>query len=295
MYEYTNLSAALRDRGSPLRRYLEVRYPVTGPTQAQYRRQCGALLIDSTGADPATVGTAFDLAIRFALVPDHVPETALRGFGADAGAIQMVADLSRLATEAVRDPADDPELLCRACWALALCVDVYRRGLRSGSALDRLAGRKAITLKDMLALAPERGIREISEMFELSRERLLPRLVPPVTVGPEFDLSLWCNADADVIAGGTLVDLKTHLGSKHPRTGVRSSSLPRIELYQVISYALFDRSDRYRIASVGVYAARYGALVTWPLQELLRAVSNDPELDVDAERAAVWRAVAQLP
>lgn len=289
-YAYTNLSAALRDRSSPLRHYLDERFPDVREVQARYRRDCGALEVDGTRADPATVGSAFDLGIRFATVDDHFPEIALRGFGPTPAAVRMVDDLSAAARHATL--AGDRALLARACWALALCVAVYREGLPPGSALARLLGRPPAPLPGLLDLAPAAGVGELTELFALAQTRLLPHLERPVTPGPEFTLSRWCNADADLIAGRLLVDLKVKLGPKSASTGRRHATLARTDLYQVIAYALFDSADRYRLDEVGLYTARYGALVTWPLTGLLRALSGDPDLELAAEREAVRRAVA---
>lgn len=288
-YRYSNLSAALRHGDSPLSQYLSHRFGDVAPIQKEYRQGCGPLLVEPTGANPATVGTAFDLAVRFILAPNHVPETAMYGFGKDVEALQMVSDLSSYAGEATIAPDGDWDELVRACWALALCVNIYRRGPSPDSALVRLAERGRITIHDALALAPRGGLLEIGKMLDLAQTSLLPFLAEPVFVGPEFDLSVWCAADADLIAAGSLIDLKTHVGRKV--ASGRASSLSRVELFQVIAYALFDSSDKYRVTGVGIYAARFACLARWPLLELLRTLSGDGELTIDGERTRMRRTV----
>lgn len=72
-YAYTNLTSALRDRSSPLRAYLDQRFPLTKPLQADYRATAGPLLVAGGDANPGTLGAAFDYLLRFVLDPAYVP------------------------------------------------------------------------------------------------------------------------------------------------------------------------------------------------------------------------------
>jgi hypothetical protein len=90
-----------------------------------------------------------------------------------------------------------------------------------------------------------------------------------------------------LICDGLLVDIKTRLGRRNPRTRVRSDALPLIDLYQLVAYALFDRSDTYRITSIGIYSARYGTLATWLLVDALETLAGT-EIDLARERETVW-------
>lgn len=42
-------------------------------------------------------------------------------------------------------------------------------------------------------------------------------------------------------------------------------------------YAWLDPADRYRVRDVGLYLARYGALITWPLPDLTAALLATPD------------------
>lgn len=53
-------------------------------------------------------------------------------------------------------------------------------------------------------------------------------------------------ANADLITGGLLTDLKT---------SAKKLSLSSLDLYQVIGYALLDFDDEYQIDSVAIYSA----------------------------------------
>ncbi|MFC4373008.1 hypothetical protein ACFO5K_02745 [Nocardia halotolerans] len=285
VYVYTNLSAALRDKTSPLREYLHQRYPNTRSVQAEYRRGAGPLSVDTGGANPATLGAAFDFTVRFLLVPDHAPLLPLLGFFGHPRECAVIESVIETAQVAVT-PADTDQL-SRACWALAMCTDVYRRGLLRESALDNLLRTGRFTPDHLLALTPADAIRQLWELRVLAEEHLLPHLHPPSYPGPTFDASVLCNADADLISAGTLIDLKTHLGPKHQRTGLRADSLTGTDLYQLITYALFDHTDTYGLTDVGIYSARYAHLATWPLQPLLTTLAGTP-IDLAEERETVW-------
>ena len=105
-----------------------------------------------------------------------------------------------------------------------------------------------------------------------------------------FDGSALCAADADVIANGLLLDFKTSLGAKVARPGGRSDRLDLTDLYQLLSYALFDYSDTYRIRRVGIYSARFGHLVSWNLAGLLETLAGTT-VSVEQARREVWAAL----
>jgi hypothetical protein len=66
-------------------------------------------------------------------------------------------------------------------------------------------------------------------------------------------------ADADLIAGGLLLDLKTD----------SRMSLGVTAMFQVIGYALLDFDDAYQLTEAGILSARYAYLATWDIGMLL--------------------------
>ena len=91
------------------------------------------------------------------------------------------------------------------------------------------------------------------------------RLHQPCRIGPTFEGSRDVGgADADVILGTSLIDVKTTVDPKVARDG----------LWQILGYALLDYSDAYGIDAAGFYFARQGQFVEWPLAELARACSG---------------------
>jgi len=114
-------------------------------------------------------------------------------------------------------------------------------------------------------------------MRDLACEQLLPALpAGPVATGPVFDGSADLNGDADLIAGGMLVDIKASQGGKPRKDGTRAAALGRVELDQLIGYALMDYSDEFGLHTAAIYAARFGHLAAWPLTELLARLAGRP-------------------
>ncbi|GAA1740892.1 hypothetical protein [Microbacterium paludicola] len=287
-YPYTKLKAALEDRNSPLRQLLDERLPNTRQIQSAYRTSAGPLLVDGGSANAGTVGTAFDLMTRFRLEPMHDAGIARMAF---LGEPAIVAEIDAvIVTAQVAGGVGDNEGLARASWALALLEEVFRAGLWPGSPLAEMLEAGRCTAQALLELASDDALRQLTQLDMFAASALLPHLDRPLVIGPTFDGSVLCSADADVIAGDLLVDLKTKLGAKNSRTGERADQLDLLQLRQVVSYALFDRSDSFQIRRVGLYSARYGHLAIWSLGTLLDTLA-DAHVDLQALREDVWRAL----
>ncbi|MHA6631833.1 hypothetical protein ACU61A_40925 [Pseudonocardia sichuanensis] len=88
------------------------------------------------------------------------------------------------------------------------------------------------------------------------------------------DLLLPANAPAgaagDQRAETVLLDVKTVISLHDPDRVGRW-------LWQLLGYAWLDTPDRYRIRAVGLYLARHGTLITWPVAELADALLADPD------------------
>lgn len=69
-------------------------------------------------------------------------------------------------------------------------------------------------------------------------------------------------ADADLIAGRMLVELKTGLGDRRA-DGSRRAGLDGPTLQQRLGYELLDSADEFMIQDVGLYSARYDHLAIW--------------------------------
>ncbi len=100
------------------------------------------------------------------------------------------------------------------------------------------------------------------------------RNLEPVVIGPVFEGSrLVGGADADLICGGMLIELKTNRGDKNGNE--RRLYLGRTDgLDQLIGYVLLDFHDEHRMNAVAVYAARWGRLARWPLTDFMNTLAG---------------------
>lgn len=284
-YRYTSLTAAISDRTSPLRQLLTAEFPNTRLIQAEYRAARPTLRVEGGSSNPGTLGGAFDYAMRFRLDPTHSAELARLAFLGDEDDLANV-DAVIVAAQIAQSIGDRLTVL-RASWALSLLTEVYRIGLAGGSSLAALRKVAAFDAMHLLDLASEDALRQLDSLVTLAETVLIPDLAGPFHIGPIFDGSGLCAADADIIAGDLLVDLKTRLGDKVKRAGGRSDTLRIQDLLQLVGYALFDRSDAYGIARVGIYSARFGRMVVWGLDEMLEKLAGRP-VDLSDMRERVW-------
>ncbi|MCX4091596.1 hypothetical protein [Nocardia sp. alder85J] len=294
-YRYRNLTHAIEDPDSPLREYFHRRFPNVRPVQDGYRQASGPLVVDTVTANAGTVGAAFDFLLRFRLDAGYRPRVAAAAasIAEVPEHVATVYDVAAAAVAAVHSAAsgEAPTVAVRACWALALTTELYRNPLLVvGSAPAELIRSGDFTTASLLALAPDDVVELVSSLYTAAATGLAGILTAEhdeVVPGAAFEASRLCAAEADIVVDGTLIELRTRLGSRNKKSGLRSDSLPRNDIYQVLGCALFDTADRYRLTEVGVYSARYGTLHRWPLQPLVDTLAGEP-VDLAAERAAVW-------
>ena len=115
---------------------------------------------------------------------------------------------------------------------------------------------------------------------------ITPAATPAGIAGPVF-VEHWADGDlliptANTGTGMTLLDVKTVISVRDPDRVGRW-------LWQLLGYAWLDRSDRYRIRAVGLYLARHGTLLTWPLDRLAAALLDGADV---AGAAATFRRLA---
>lgn len=272
-FRWRNLTTEVADKASPPRQHLDARVPDSRPLQAEYKARAGSILVPPGGAHPGTLGAAFDFTIRYSLDPKDVASLAFLGFMFD-DLQDLIGEVVDVAEAATTFGPNTPEMM-RACWALALCTEVIRVGLLPGSPLADLVAEDRFTADALLALADQRTVDELLVLYRLADERLLEHIRhrTPMTLGPTFAGSRQCSADADLIAGGALIDLKCTVGKRNS-AGVRYIALDRTVIYQLVAYALFDYIDKYNIEAIGLYSARYGHFIQWPLQDVLDSLAG---------------------
>lgn len=287
------LAQAIKDKNTPFRQYLEETFPFPQTLRREFAEGAPELRVDSSGAPASTIGTAFDLLVRFLLDPKDVPQSARILFSEEPNYTAVVDELAALAGRALREGGAQPVEGARAVWALALCVEAHRAGPAFAPLVPSLVYADRFTVQEMLAQGSADALQELLALRSLADTELVPQLASPVFLGPEFDRSKrtpgrdrrLIAAEADLIAGGVLVDVKTRLGTKN-KAGVRTDGLAATDLYQLLAYALLDASDAYGITALGVYSARYGRLVTWPLEYVTSTMAGRA-VDFSAERRRV--------
>lgn len=289
------LRKAVKDKRTPLRRFLEDRFAHARPLQQEYQQKSGELVVGSRGAHPGTAKTAMDLAVRFMLDPAGVPHSARTLFRGNKTYTDTVDELSAMAGTAARGGAAGHETFARAIWALALCVNAHRAGQYVPSVVFDLLRDDSFNVEAMIGQASSDAVAELAALCSLAERNLIPFLERPFHLGPEFDASRRTGladtrliaAEADLVCNGLLLDIKTRLGPKNPRTGIHRDGLARDDLYQLVAYALLDHSDTYAINSLGLYSARYGTLAVWPLEHVLALLAGEP-VDLPEVREQMW-------
>ena len=288
---------------SPVRQFLDERFkPGLRAVQRRFRESAPALVVppaDEREVNPRTTGTAADWLLRFLAHPQpdmrlplagvmNCAEAGINLLGAFAQVLDGVgiprsltaADLRSVSgvagsrsrdrfTGPIAGNAADPALLYRACWATALLTEVFRGGpnVALRGPLSRFADRRNATGDDLLAIAPPAAVSQLAQFREVFTTVLLPQLANCHGlwgIGPAFTGSALIRADADLIAAGLLLDLKTS----------GSFSLPPTDLDQVIGYALLDFDDEFGITRLGIFSARYGHLAAWEAAGLLRDLAG---------------------
>lgn len=297
-----SLTSELKDAESPLSAFMSAQFPVVRELSAAFRavrpNDAEALhppVEAGTRVAWGTLNAAIDHRLRYAFSDScALPETVERGIagafriaapGAGAALRQAGDELSLLLREliAAEQPASRSRplvlpmaaeaRLARLCYAMAWFEEVYRtRRLWLGTPLGD--ARPGFTVKDMLAAVPAYAVEDLIAQAEIASGALrkLRAVCPPAEVhaGPDFAGSPDVGgADADLIVGGLLIDIK---GTIAP------SRLRKPEFYQLLGYALLDYDDEYRIGGLGFYLARFGRLITWPVDEYVALLGSSRSL-----------------
>ncbi|GAA3083860.1 hypothetical protein JOF29_004432 [Kribbella aluminosa] len=284
------LTDEVKDPASPVALWLRSTFPDHKEIQKSFRVAAGPqqLLMPATVA-PGTQGAAIDWWLRMladGAVTLRLPLGGLMkrpGPWGEAG-LELLSELGGIRAKVDR-PVVGPltpgqfadrndEWWARVCYALALMGELFRAPVENSRLMSLSESSRAA---DLLALANDAEVADLIAMRDLARQRLLPSLpAGPVASGMTFDGSKDLNADADLIAGGMLVDFKAGQGGQPRADGTRAASLARSDLDQLLGYTLLDYSDRFGLHTVAIYLARFGYLGAWPLNELCTQLAGRP-------------------
>lgn len=257
---------------------------------------------DHHGADHGS--TTVPAADHAAATPDHGPGALVGDLVA-----RLVAYLAEHAPPGRLARSRGAEaVLARACVVLTDWETAYRTGQLPDHTAPRYAD-PGLTVDALLAAVPDHQVAELVDLTARAHHAgLLAQLAPAPPArtgisGPVF-VPHWADGDLLLPAGDALppgpgvdedgamvlLDVKTVLSVRDPARVGRW-------LWQLLGYAWLDPTDRYRVRAVGLYLARHGVLITWPLPDLAAALLTDPgrpagERDVD-DAAAQFRRLAE--
>ncbi|MBL9007476.1 MAG: hypothetical protein JNJ46_24680 [Myxococcales bacterium] len=303
-----NLTDSIKDPSSPVRAFLDEHFKIgRDKVTRRYAAQAPPIALDgSKDANAGTVGTAADWLLRFLISPQ--PDLRLAAVGASycqkVGMNLQPALAEIMKILGVPGPKEhegrglpvagpqasgvDSVSLAKACWALALLTEVRRAGLRvlERGPLAQFRGR-TVSGAELLALASPAAIDQLVRLRGVFETSLLPQLVQqkgPWSIGPTFVGSKLLSADADLIIGGFLFELKVR--TRH--------ELQVQDLFQLVGYALLDFDDRYRLTDVAIFSARYAHLTKWHLSDLLAELAGR-QVDLGAVREEFRQVLLRLP
>ena len=123
-----------------------------------------------------------------------------------------------------------------------------------------------MTKEELLSFAPEEALKDIEQISALfSRTARAELLMMGIgALNPTFSGSFAVGgADADLICGSTLIDIKT-----------RWRGVVRTDLYQIIGYAVLDLYEEYEIHNVGLLMPRQGTLLKWNLDAICEELGD---------------------
>lgn len=297
------LTGELTRPASPVRQWFEAELPHRQRV-AQEFRQTVAQHICVEPPQPRSAGTsgsAFDYLLRFTLNPNG--DAPLAAAGARLAAVASrnnreyrgfdwqgyVADVVQSARQSANfldlRTGIEPKwrTIFAAVWVLALFTELTRRVplVRSPLAelleypgyFDTKSALHAVS-KDL----PDVVISDLHALHMRAVEQLLPFIAERgqagVVLGP--DLS-WAGlaADADLIAGKTLIEVKAAVMGRD-RSGRPRYGLGVKLLYQVVAYALLAIIHGIEIKEIALFNARYAHLYRWSLAELLSDLAGRP-------------------
>jgi hypothetical protein len=275
-HQWTTLTSELKNKNSPLLHYIRQEFPNTIALRREFDARSGPLLVAGGDAPANTIGTAFDVLTMLVLDETHKP-TRFPPSSRWTKKHALVGEyLTEIAVGAMQPAFKNPDVFYWSVWGLGLLTEVHRAFL-PGAPINKIVATQAPVKETLLAVAslmPEDAIDQLLELREVADEHFLPYLPRPLDLNPEFFAAKTCAADADVLAGGTLIDIKVQLGALDKATGTRTDALQSSSVQQLIGYALFDTYNANSIERIGIYSARYGNLTTWPLHEALEKLAG---------------------
>jgi hypothetical protein len=295
-------------RGDPVFDWFATHFPATSPVSTEVNRALrggGAnvpcVIPPTPGTNAGLVGTAVGYVLSA-----HLRAGALDSTVATCGALGLdrfvrtprlaPSVFERMTVQRIEELEPSRRELAGVEWnellrlmcVLARCEQMVRAGL---IALDVLVplfrGADDLEALSRAAATPE----TLADLDALSRATLTDHLhlreVQDLRIGPDFMQSpLLGGADADIIAGGVLIELKS---------SAQDRIVGRRELWQMLGYVLSDGWDQYKLRQCTVAALRRRRSYTWELQDLADALAGGPTAPIERWRADFEELLGGLP
>lgn len=284
-YPWSSLTEELRSGDLPLSQWFSAKLPNLAPVYKAFGASAPTDCLQPPAGVPAdTAGSAFEYCLQLSLEP--ALELNLTATGAAWAGIStrnqawtavagaLVDDVHQHAQHLRGGSATSAQRqrLTRGCWGLALFTQIARGMPYERSALTALTQP---TLDDVLALMPAAAEDDIAALLERSHRILLPFVASQssgVVLAPVFHSPI--PADADLIAGNSLIEIKAVIGRRRqdrtPRWGMDARTI-----YQLVGYGLLAQAE-YTIDKLVLFNPRYEHLHTWPLDALLTELAGAP-------------------
>ena len=288
-----SLTRHLSDPKSAVRVWFARRLPHTKPLVSEANRALrtpgtstsavvASGVLDSGPALPATandqrlVGTTLDLLVRTTLADEGWSAAPTRGAlriaaeGA-AEAIMIASEISdrlrRLTPAWLTPTAPEWREVAALCVLLARFEQAGRSHHATLWVVERLHSVAPTIDAYAVALVDQRDVADTAAAAPaVAADHADLRLAQPLLLGPTFALSgALGGADADLIAGGLLLDLKAAATTRI----VRGEGL-----WQLAGYALADTHDSFTLRDVGISALRWRSRWVITLDELLSRLAG---------------------
>lgn len=197
----------------------------------------------------------------------HAP---LGQLGSEKGLTHLCSLLAVFGYAYRNDPLDEPVMRC------------FRVGVPTVEQLHSAAVDDPTT-DELVALT--RRLDESGALAELRRLAGDPAPGRPLGyVSPVF-FHHWADNDLVVTGptGSTLIDVQTAIATN-------KTAKSRLWVWKLLTSAWLDTADAYQVRTVGLYFARHGALVTWPVDELADVLLEGGDRDAARDE---FRALAE--
>lgn len=159
---------------------------------------------------------------------------------------------------------EDEKWFARYCLVLSLFEVFARSGVVAPEL--RTIDPDAVTAERLLAIPNLAWVDDLCALSWTFYDQSKDVLALPAILNPTFSGSADVGgADADLILDGCLLEIKAAVDLKRNKPEW---------LYQLLGYVLLDYDDVYGIKTVGLYLARQGRYVCWPLEEYLSILAG---------------------